>query len=186
MTSKPVKFYPAKILSTKCDYVGDFDETLTQLVEDLKDTAKHHSAEGLAAPQIGSSIRVFVIREGEDYKSFVNPRILETSVTQVQADEGCLSFPQVFGTVPRAEWVKVSYQIMDGSLVEEVLADSLSVAFQHELDHLNGVVFISHMGQISKHLALKRHTKVQKRIDNNIKRVQAQLDKLGKGNVVSP
>lgn len=185
MTTKPVKFYPAKILSTKCEFVGDVDAPVLQLIEDLKDTAKQHSAEGLAAPQIGSTERVFVIRDGEDYKVFINPSILETSKTQVQANEGCLSFPQVYETVPRAEWVKVRYQVLDGSFVEDVLAETLAVAFQHELDHLNGIVFLTHMGQIAKHLALKKHTKVQKRISNNVKKMQAQLDKLGKGNIVT-
>ena len=186
MTVQHVRFYPAPVLSKQCEYVGDFDEKLLQLIEDLKDTAKQHGAHGIAAPQLGSAERVLVLLEGEEYKAFINPSIVESAVNQVQTNEGCLSFPQVYGIIPRAEWVKIRYQNTDGSFAEEiVLADSVAIAFQHELDHLNGVVFTSRMGKIDKHLSLKKHLKIQKRIGNNTKRLQAQLDKLGKGNIVT-
>jgi peptide deformylase len=190
MAIKQVLFYPHSLLKTRCRPVTEFDDTFKQLVTDLVDTARHHNAEGLAAPQIGSDLRVFVLNtnhaSGDEavYAAYINPVIERGSDAVVNSLEGCLSFPNVFEQVTRLEWVDAMFHTMTGETQSVRLTGADAVAYQHERDHLDGIVFTERMGKVSRHLALKKHNKVQTRIQKSTKKMQELVNKLGKNNVV--
>lgn len=173
---RQVLHYPNAMLSKAADDVHVFDEKIVQLAEDLRETANAFKAEGLAATQVGSLYRIFVIREdgSDNYLICINPLIIKKSTEQVDSTEGCLSFPGVYERVQRSETVDVRFQNTDGSIESRVFTGVNAVAFQHELDHLDGVTFLSHMGKVQKHLATKRLTKIKRKSDRQYK----QLTKL--------
>lgn len=163
MAIKEILHYPHPTLLTACvEEVTVFDDAISQLSADLRDTAKAFNAEGLAANQIGSAVSMFVIKDGNDYITCINPQILATKTDQVDSMEGCLSFPGVNEKIKRSESVRVTYQDEGGVISERWLTGVAAVAFQHELDHLLGVLFINHMGKLQRHMALKKLAKVSK------------------------
>ena len=102
---------------------------------------RDNDAIGLAAPQIGISRRVFVMQVGEVAFNCFNPEILESGDELMTFEEGCLSFPDEFLTITRPREIKVRYQDHTGATVIKTLRDTASICFQHELDHLNGIMF---------------------------------------------
>lgn len=175
MTTREILYYPNHTLNKVCVPVETFDETAVALSGDLQETAKAHKAEGLAASQIGELVRVFVIRDGEEYIACFNPQILETKAELVNSVEGCLSFPGVNELVKRAESIRVSYQTESGETQERWLSGVSAVAFQHELDHLNGVLFTAHMGKLQKRMALKKLEKIKRRTKHQMENIQKML-----------
>jgi len=164
MAIKEILHYPHPLLKSQTDPVEVFDKKIAELSADLRETAKVFRAEGLAANQVGALYSMFVIRDHEtqEYITCINPKILEAQLDRVDANEGCLSFPGVLERVKRAYAVRVRYQDEGGAVTERWLSGIHAVAFQHEFDHLNGVLFIDRMGKLQKRLALKRLTKVSR------------------------
>jgi len=179
MAIKEILHYPNPILKQQTDPVEIFDEGIAQLSADLRDTAKAFRAEGLAANQIGALYSMFVIRdfESQEYITCINPQILAVHTDQVDSNEGCLSFPGVLERLKRAESVRVTYQDEGGLVTERWLSGITSVAFQHELDHLQGKLFIDRMGNLQKRLALKRLDKVSRTTKRFAKQIQGKLQK---------
>lgn len=159
--------------------VETFDEKIVELSGDLQETAKAYRAEGLAANQIGELLRVFVIKDGEEYITCVNPEVLGMEREVLNSLEGCLSFPGVNESVKRVESVEVQYQNEGGELQKRWLTGVAAVAFQHELDHLNGILFTEHMGKLQKRMALKKLDKVNRRTKIQMKNIQKMLAKAG-------
>lgn len=159
--------YPDEILRQKCQQVKKVDKKLKEVVDKLKEELKESSnGVGLSAPQIGKSLRFFALQHpGHDHiHNYINPKILDTfnkekvypQVYTEEGDreefyEGCLSFPGIYGTVKRWLEIQVKHQTLteNGKLEskEETLEGLIAIAFQHELDHLNGVLFIDHIKQ---------------------------------------
>jgi peptide deformylase len=115
---------------------------------------------GLAAIQIGVPKRVIVMdlaREGEDRQPryFVNPEILSASEETVRYEEGCLSVPEYYDEVLRPSKVRLRYQNYQGETVEEDAEGLYAVCIQHEMDHLNGVLFIDHLSRLKREQAVK-------------------------------
>lgn len=163
MAIKPILQYPNRLLAQAAEPITVFDETVAKLSADLRETAKAFAAEGLAATQVGELVRMFVIKDQatNEYITCINPVITAINlVADLDSLEGCLSFPGVNEKIKRHSSIRVTYQDEGGAETSRVLADVNAVAFQHELDHLNGIVFTAHMGQLQKRLALKRLTKV--------------------------
>lgn len=129
------------ILRKKCKEITKIDRTIHKLLDNMTDTMYEYKGAGLAAPQIGVLKRVVVIDVGEGVIELVNPRITSSEGSQTGM-EGCLSVPGVVGDVTRAAKVKVKALNRDGEEVEYEGEDFLARAFQHELDHLEGVLFI--------------------------------------------
>ena len=179
MATKEILRFPNNKLMVAADPVEVFDEKMTQLSADLQETAGVYNAEGLAANQVGVLYRVFVIRDNKEYVTCFNPSILGMSTELVDSLEGCLSFPGVNETIKRAESVHVSYQNEGGEEQNRWLSGVAAVAFQHELDHLNGVVFTDHMGKLQKHLAMKKLDKVNRRLNAQTKNVKKMLASVG-------
>lgn len=131
-----------EVLHKKSRYVDNINERVLELLDDMTDTL--HSTDdgiGLAAPQVGVLKRCVVIDMGEGVDYYINPEI---TFSEGQADgvESCLSVPNVVGTVTRPTKVKVKYQNRDGDWMEVTAEGLLAVCLCHEIDHLNGILFI--------------------------------------------
>lgn len=177
----PIFTYPDPILKKIAKPVIEFDEDLHKLIKNMLYTMYHAPGIGLAAPQVGSSIRMFVLdiwfeREkvtladgAEEYRLsdfnpmvFINP-IFKNKTGEVVHEEGCLSVPGIFEDVKRAELVTIEYQNMFGEKHELDADELLSVCLQHENDHLDGIVFIERLSFLKKQLLEKKFLKQQKK-----------------------
>jgi peptide deformylase len=129
------------VLRMKSDEVGKIDEEIEELVENMFETMYSANGVGLAAPQVGISKRMIVVDTGDLPIALINPVILERSGEDTSV-EGCLSVPGVQGEVTRAERVCVKGMTLDGKEHEFCAEGLLARAFQHEIDHLDGILFI--------------------------------------------
>jgi len=152
MALLPILRFPDERLRTIAKPVTVFDNALRKLVADMAETMYEAPGIGLAATQVNVHQRVVVIDVSEDQKglqAFVNPVIESVSGMQTY-EEGCLSVPGVYDKVDRPSDVRVRYQDLDGK--EHVLetGELLAVCIQHEIDHLNGKVFVDHLSQLKQ------------------------------------
>ncbi len=129
------------ILRKKSKYVDKMDEKVVRLLDDMAETMYHAKGVGLAAPQVGILKRVIVIDIGEGLVKLVNPEIVEQEGKQ-QDIEGCLSIPGITGEVVRPSWIKVKALNGKGKNIKLEGTGLLARAFCHEIDHLNGILFI--------------------------------------------
>lgn len=137
------------VLRQKCEPITTFDRKLRLLLKNMADTMYKADGVGLAAPQIGLSINVVVIDVGEGIIELINPKIIEREGT-VEDTEGCLSVPGMYGTVERSARVVVEYQNRFGKTHTMEGTGLLARAFQHELDHLDGVLFTDKVTSLQK------------------------------------
>ncbi|GEK32614.1 peptide deformylase [Kurthia sibirica] len=150
MTVLKIVKNPATVLTTSAAEVKNFDEKLATLLDDMYETMTASDGVGIAAPQVNESIRAAVVEIGEEREilEIINPTIIEYSVDTTSDIEGCLSFPDLFGEVERSNGVRVEAQDRDGNLFEIEAYDYDARVLQHEIDHLNGVLFDSKMSRI--------------------------------------
>ena len=146
---KKIIIAPDERLTTVCEPVTAFDSELFQLVDDLFETMYAHAGVGLAAPQVGVLKQVFVMdcRQGKkpfNPIAFINPEIISSTCFQVSDEEGCLSFPGLHLTVERPARVRVRFRTIDQLTMRLDLRGLEARCFQHELDHLRGVLFSSY------------------------------------------
>ncbi len=145
MTVRPVLTDPNKELRAPSEKLSASevvsDETKT-LVEDLIQTMHVENGIGIAAPQIGVHKRVIIVDRGTGPEAYVNPKIVSSSLRKVESEEGCLSVPGIYGMVTRHKKVKVKAQKLDGTTVTLKEEGLPAIIFQHEIDHLDGVLFI--------------------------------------------
>jgi peptide deformylase len=166
---------PDPILRQTSKPVETFDEGLKTLVADMFETMYDAPGIGLAAVQVGEPIRLLVIdlQEPEDPDSpesqiirdprvFVNPEILWTSEQDVPYTEGCLSVPEQYAEVMRPDRIRAKWQDIEGAAHEEGIDGLLAVCLQHEMDHLNGVLFIDHLSRLKRDMVLKKLAKWRK------------------------
>ena len=144
MAIRQVRYKEDDVLYKECKEVKKFDEKLGILLDDMYDTMKKANGVGLAAPQVGILKRAVVIDIGEGRIELINPQIIATSGSQT-GTEGCLSFPNVWGEVERPNYVKVKAFDRYGKEFELEGEELLARAICHECDHLNGIVFTSHV-----------------------------------------
>lgn len=162
--------YPDSVLKRKAEHVTHITDDVRRLIDDMAETMYAAPGVGLAAPQIGRSVRVIVIdinsKEGEKREliSLINPEIIELS-GEIVWEEGCLSVPDYTADVRRAE--RVIVKGLDRNGKEEVIVGEgfLSIVFQHEIDHLNGVLFIDRLGLIKRDL-IRRKLRKQARTES--------------------
>jgi peptide deformylase len=140
---KIVKF-PDPILKQKAKPVTKFHARLHKLLDDMAETMYDARGVGLAGPQVGVLKRVIVVDVGDEHGliEMVNPEIVDKRGEQISPPEGCLSIPNLLGEVRRANWIKVVGQDRHGNPMEIEAEGYLARAFQHEIDHLNGILFI--------------------------------------------
>lgn len=144
--------YPDPRLRKHSQPVGSSDGNLAGLVKRMFELMYEVRGLGLAAPQVGLNMRLFVTNHTgrpEDELVYVNPEIVETR-GQIEHDEGCLSVPEVYVPLKRAQWVKLRALGIDGQAFEIECEDLLARALQHEVDHLNGVLITDRMSPTSR------------------------------------
>ncbi|WP_142414463.1 peptide deformylase [Hathewaya massiliensis] len=146
MALRNLRFNGDEILRKKCKEVKEIDNRTLQLIEDMKETMYKENGVGLAAPQVGILKRVIVIDIGEGPIVAINPEIVEMSGSNIDL-EGCLSVPGAQGKVERPDYVRVEALNEKGEEVIYEGRDFLARAFCHEIDHLNGVLFIDKMNE---------------------------------------
>jgi peptide deformylase len=157
--------YPEKVLEQPGEPVTEFDAQLRKFVADMFETMYASQGIGLAAPQVGVSKRVTVIdlSQGKDPAQklvLVNPEVIESEGRQYE-EEGCLSFPDIREKVVRAAKVRVRAQDQNGKWFEMDGEELLARAFQHEIDHLDGILFIFRMSALKRGLNLRKIRKMQ-------------------------
>ena len=143
MAIRNLRYDGDEILSKKSREVENIDERIQTLIDDMIDTMHKYNGVGLAAVQVGILKRVIVVDLYDDNGAFayINPVILRTKVEQ-ECDEGCLSFPNQFAKVIRPKEIEFEYINREGKKVREKAKDLLAQAISHEVDHLNGIVFV--------------------------------------------
>jgi peptide deformylase len=144
LTIRKIVKHPSEILTTPTKKVLKFDQKLATLLKDMHDTMLDSDGIGIAAPQVGESIRVAIVDlgEGEDIIEMINPEVLETEGSVIDI-EGCLSFPELYGEVERPFYVRIKAQERDGRWYELEAEDYEARAILHEIDHLDGILFDS-------------------------------------------
>ncbi len=168
MSIQKIYQYPEQVLREKTQKIDTFDNGLAKLVEDMAETMYDAPGIGLAAPQIGKSIKLIIVdtsegKEGErKYMPMINPEIIAHEGNQVD-EEGCLSVPELTANVKRYLRVTVAYQDIQGQSHELSTEDRFAVVLQHEIDHLNGILFIDHLSPLKRKMYKK---KVQKWMHN--------------------
>jgi peptide deformylase len=135
---------PNDILTKRTKPVTKFDQKLAVLLNDMFETMMEEDGIGIAAPQVGESVRVAIVDlgEGQDIIEMVNPEVLQTEGSVIDI-EGCLSFPELFGEVERPFYVRIKAQERNGTWYELEAEDYEARAILHEIDHLDGILFDS-------------------------------------------
>ena len=157
---------PDPRLTTPCQPVDVVDPPLRRLMDDMLETMYAAPGIGLAAPQVGVLKRFFVVDVGEDDardpRFFINPEIIGRSDKKSVYEEGCLSLPKQFGDVERAETVSLRYQDCDGEQHSLDADGMLARCIQHEMDHLDGILFVDHLSALKRRMILRRMAKAKR------------------------
>ena len=168
MTIKPLIILPDPILRQVSRPVETVDAAVRTLADDMLATMYDAPGIGLAAIQVGEPLRMLTIDlSGEDEEKaprvFLNPEILKTSDERSTYEEGCLSIPDYYAEVERPATVTVRYLGLDGKQHEDEASGLLATCLQHELDHLDGVLFIDHISKLKREMVVKKFTKLARR-----------------------
>jgi peptide deformylase len=161
MAIRPILVVPDPRLKQTSRDVERVDDALRALMDDMLETMYAAPGIGLAAVQVGEPVRVIVMdlaREGEEPqpRHFINPQILWASEETAPYEEGCLSVPEIYDEVERPARVKLRYLNYQGETVEEDAEGLYAVCIQHEMDHLNGVLFIDHLSRLKRDRAVAK------------------------------
>jgi peptide deformylase len=156
MSVLPVRIYGAPILRKRAKSVDKDDPDVPLLVENMLDTMRAENGLGLAAPQVGESVRVAVIdrrgtENGAEDLVMINPEIT-VAWGQETSEEGCLSLPEIWVKVKRASHVKLTYSDLNGNEQSLKASGRFAVAIQHELDHLDGVLLVDRVSSVQRRL----------------------------------
>ena len=167
MTIRPILTAPDPRLKAISIDVATVDGEIRKLVDDMAESMYAADGIGLAAVQIGVPKRVIVIdldqKEGKkNPRAFINPKILWASEEMAVFEEGCLSVPEIWDDVERPARIRCEYLDLDGKKVELEADGMLATCLQHEMDHLNGVLFIDHLSRLKRSMAIKKLTKAKK------------------------
>jgi len=155
--------YPNSVLRRQAEKIETIDDDLSELFDSMTETMYTADGVGLAAPQIGVSKQLFVVDASEGPMIFVNPEIIQKDDEEETVEEGCLSLPGIHVDVTRAKRVVVSSMDASGSVHEIEASGLLARVFQHEIDHLNGVLIIDHASSIQRALLKSKLRKIDKK-----------------------
>jgi peptide deformylase len=167
MTIRPILIHPDPRLKRVAETVGEVDDGVRALIDDMLETMYDAPGVGLAAPQIGVGRRVFVMDvSGKDEDpapmALVDPEILETSEETAVHEEGCLSIPDIYENVERPARVRMRWLDREGRVCEGEFDALGATCAQHELDHLNGRLFIDHLGSVKRGLITQKMKKLKR------------------------
>lgn len=167
MTIRPILTAPDPRLKAVSEPVAKVDDEIRKLADDLLDSMYAADGIGLAAVQVGVPKRMLVMdiaqaNGGREPMVFINPKILWASEEMAKAEEGCLSVPEIWDDVERPAKIRAEYQDRDGK-VQTLEADGLlACCLQHEMDHLDGVLFLDHLSKLKRSIALRKLTKAKR------------------------
>jgi peptide deformylase len=167
MAELEIRIYPDPILREVCEPIEEIDEHIRQLAFDMAETTRARPGVGLAAPQVGETIRLVVVdlSIGEDPAQLhilVNPEIEFIGEEEIEAEEGCLSLPEIFEKLTRPARVRMRALNIEG---REIVLDAdgrLARVLQHEIEHLDGKLLLDHLNRLKREL-IKRHLKKRAR-----------------------
>lgn len=167
MALREILLVPHPVLKQVSKPVDVVDDALRALMDDMLETMYEAPGIGLAAIQVGVPQRVIVMdlhrpEEPQEPRYFVNPEILWASEETAPYEEGCLSVPEIYDEVERPARVKLRYMNYQGETVEEDAEGLFAVCIQHEMDHLDGVLFIDHLSRLKREQAIKKVKKLVK------------------------
>ncbi|HUE64807.1 MAG TPA: peptide deformylase [Rhizomicrobium sp.] len=167
MTVRPILTAPDPRLKAVSTDVERVDAEIRALVDDMTESMYAAEGIGLAAVQVGVPVRVIVIdldqKQGKkNPRAFINPRILWASEETAVFEEGCLSVPEIWDDVERPARIKAEYLDREGNKQLLEADGLLATCLQHEMDHLNGILFIDHLSRLKRSMALKKLTKAKK------------------------
>lgn len=153
MAILPITVLGAAILRQETKPVTEVTDDLRALADDMFATMRAAQGVGLAAPQIGRSVRLCVVEVEEQAFALFNPEIIDRT-GKIKWEEGCLSIPEIFGWVERSQWVRVRALDRNSEVIEVEGRDLLAVCLQHEIDHLHGKLFVDHLSFLKKRAAM--------------------------------
>jgi len=166
---RPILIHPDPRLKKACDPVAELDEGVRGLIDDMLDTMYAAPGIGLAAPQVGVNARLLVMDvadreagEGPDPQVIVNPELLWTSEEVHTHNEGCLSIPDVYADVSRPAEVRVAFRDREGAAREAHFSGLAATCVQHEIDHLDGRLFIDHLGAVKRRMITEKMKKLKR------------------------
>ena len=167
MTTRPILTAPDPRLQAVSSDVEAVTDEIRKLVDDMAESMYAADGIGLAAVQIGVPKRVIVIdldqKEGKrNPRAYINPKILWASEETAVYEEGCLSVPEIWDDVERPARIRCEYLDRDGNKQLLEADGMLATCLQHEMDHLNGVLFIDHLSRLKRSMAIKKLTKAKK------------------------
>lgn len=170
MSIRPLVILPDPILREVSKPVEHIDEALQKLADDMLETMYRAQGVGLAAIQIGMPLRMLVIdvSRNDEQKNplvIINPEILWLSEERNTHKEGCLSIPEYYAEVERPKRLRVRYQDREGKQTEIEADNLLAICLQHEIDHLNGRLFIDHISKIKRDMVIRKFKKRAKEKD---------------------
>ncbi|WP_110850681.1 peptide deformylase [Georgenia satyanarayanai] len=156
MAMRDIRVVGDPVLRTPCEPVTDIDERVKALVEDLLETVDHEGRAGLAANQIGVSLRAFSWNIDDEIGYVLNPRLVEVSEEEYQdGDEGCLSVPGLWFPTERAWYARVEGTDLDGKKVVVEGEELMARCLQHECDHLDGMLYIDRLERAQRKKAMR-------------------------------
>lgn len=167
MAVLPIITAPDPRLKVKCEAVDTVDSRVRQLMDDMLDTMYLAPGIGLAAPQVGVTRRVLVVdvspKDGPaEPVRMANPEVIWRSETLFLYEEGCLSLPEQYAEVERPDKVRVRYRD-ETNMVQELEAEGLlATCVQHEIDHLEGIIFVDHVSSLKRRIILRRLQKMKR------------------------
>ena len=145
MADRQIRLFGDPVLRTASDPIGEINDSIKKLIVDLEEATNLPGRAGVAAPQIGVNLRAFSYKVDGVIGHLINPTLEETFGEPQMLDEGCLSLPEIWAKTPRYSKVKVSGTTVDGKQVSLEAEGLLAQVFQHEIDHLDGKVYIDRL-----------------------------------------
>jgi peptide deformylase len=167
MAKRPILILPDPRLRTVADPVAQIDDDIKQLARDMLETMYDAPGIGLAAPQVGELKRLVVMDLSKDDEPknpivMINPEIVKFSEETVTTEEGCLSIPELYYDVERPAEVTVRYTDLEGKVHETEAKERFAICVQHELDHLDGVLYIDYLSRLKRDRVLKKFQKAER------------------------
>ena len=168
MAVLPLNYMGDKILRKKAAEITEIDRKLDQLIDDMMETMYSKQGVGLAAPQVGVPKRLIVydnveLPYGTEAMALLNPRIVETE-GKCREEEGCLSIPELVEVVERPEWLKVTGLDREGNPVEIEAEELAARIIHHEIDHLDGVLFVDRVSSVKRDILVSKWNKIRKEL----------------------
>jgi peptide deformylase len=173
MSLLPLHLLGSPVLRQRSKEIGAVDDEVRRLVDDMYETMDAARGVGLAANQVGVSRRVAVVDADEDRFEMIDPVILE-SEGRAAAEEGCLSIPEIYGDVSRPERVVIEATDRNGTRYRKEATGLKARAIQHEIDHLDGILFLDHLCLIKRQMLLARYRREHKDDTGYTKEVQPE------------